>query len=158
MFTPMNNKVFKVTLIIRNIAKIAINKEIVMKEFKPAVLFIIAGAAITISAGIQMFKLMDSIKQPVKTVSQQTRVTERIEPKVTKEQGVNDFPEVEGNLAFNNVIDYDNLTKDDIYNLRKKYVSSSLFASSDYEPSDKVFVRLPPKSLGTVWITAAVLL
>ena len=116
-----------------------------MKEFKPAILFIIAGAAITISAGIQMFKLMDSIKQPVKTVSQQTRVTERIEPKVTKEQGVNDFPEVEGNLAFNNVIDYDNLTKDDIYNLRKKYVSSSLFASSDYEPSDKVFGQIASK-------------
>ena len=90
-----------------------------MKEFKPAVLFIIAGAAITISAGIEMFKLMNNIKQPVKTVTQQTRETEHIEPKASK-HALNDLPEVEGNLAFNNVSDYDNLTKEDVYNLRKK--------------------------------------
>lgn len=49
-------------------------------------------------------------------------------------------------LVLNPVTDYKSMTKNEIYKLRKKYVAMSLFAKSDYEPSDYVFGQIADKS------------
>lgn len=45
-------------------------------------------------------------------------------------------------LAINSPTEYDGLKKSDIYELRKKYVENSLFASKKYKPSDEVFGQI----------------
>lgn len=50
------------------------------------------------------------------------------------------------NLVLNPVTDYKSMTKQDIYELRKKYVAESLFNQNDYEPSDSVFGKIADKA------------
>ncbi len=49
-------------------------------------------------------------------------------------------------LKINEVSDYKKMTKAEIYELRKKYVSQSLFANSNYVPSEEVFGAIADKS------------
>lgn len=49
-------------------------------------------------------------------------------------------------LKINDVTDYKKMTKAEIYELRKKYVSQSLFANSNYVPSEEVFGAIADKS------------
>lgn len=46
------------------------------------------------------------------------------------------------NLGINPVSDYDDLSKEDIFSLRRKYTAQSLFAYDGYEPSDEVFGQI----------------
>lgn len=48
-------------------------------------------------------------------------------------------------LSFNPPTEYNNLTKSQIYDLRKKYVASSLFASHLYKPNDEIFGQIEDK-------------
>ena len=50
------------------------------------------------------------------------------------------------NLVVNPVSDYKSMTKQEIYELRKKYVAESLFKKNDYEPSDYVFGKIADKA------------
>ncbi len=45
-------------------------------------------------------------------------------------------------LKINPMSDYDYLSKKEIYNIRKKYVSESVFANPNYEPSEEVFGQI----------------
>lgn len=56
----------------------------------------------------------------------------------------NNLKSLNGNIGLNvnPVSDYDNLSKEDIYSLRKKYVSESLFSYNGYEPSEEVFGQI----------------
>lgn len=45
-------------------------------------------------------------------------------------------------LRINSMSDYDYMSKKEIYDIRKKYVSESLFAKPNYEPSEKVFGQI----------------
>ena len=50
------------------------------------------------------------------------------------------------NLVVNPVADYKSMTKQDIYELRKKYVAESLFKKNDYVPSEYVFGQIADKA------------
>ena len=45
-------------------------------------------------------------------------------------------------LRINPMSDYDYLSKNEIYDIRKRYVSESIFATPDYEPSEEVFGQI----------------
>lgn len=45
-------------------------------------------------------------------------------------------------LRINSTSDYDYMTKREIYDLRKRYVSESVFAKEDYEPDEEVFGQI----------------
>ena len=45
-------------------------------------------------------------------------------------------------LRINSMSDYDYLSKKEIYDIRKRYVSESIFATPDYEPSEAVFGQI----------------
>ena len=122
-----------------------------MKEFKPAHLFIIGGVIIAIYAGVQMNNLLSEMDDSGrnKNTVQQTPVPVKASAKQETEPvpltPSRTVSYTEGNLTFNDVSDYDDLTKEEIYELRKKYVAASLFASPDYQPSDEVFGQIESK-------------
>ena len=56
-------------------------------------------------------------------------------PPKQEQKGLNDFI----SLEINQPTEYDYLSREEIFNLRKKYVNNSLFASKFYRPSNEVF-------------------
>ncbi len=122
-----------------------------MKEFKPAHLFIIGGVVIALYAGMQINNLMskmddrDKNKNAMQQVSTPVQTVKQQENKQVSLPSAKNISYTDSNLVFNDVSDYDDLTKEEIYELRKKYVAASLFATPDYQPSDEVFGQIASK-------------
>lgn len=77
--------------------------------------------------------------QPERETVNQAEVEEAVFDVIDKK-----LASISGNipLIINPVSDYDDLSKEDIYSLRKRYVAQSLFAYDGYEPSDEVFGQI----------------
>ena len=56
-----------------------------------------------------------------------------------------DYPKDFERIRVNQPMEYNYLTKHEIYDIRKRYVERSIFASEDYEPNEEVFGQIVDK-------------
>ena len=64
---------------------------------------------------------------------------------VKTEPEVINYPKDFESLRVNQPMEYNYLTKQEIYDIRKRYVERSIFASEDYEPNEEVFGQIVDK-------------
>ncbi len=105
-------------------------------------IFAITGACFLVKNQIENFeKNFDPEDLPALTIDSQNN--QNIEPtaptnkEVKAKQTKKESDSI--TLTLNDVSDYKNLSKEEFYALRKKYIASSLFGAKNYVPSEEVF-------------------
>ncbi len=99
--------------------------------------FILAAVIILFFAAV--WQCLTSIKQLNNPVSFKSFEPAKTERKNARKIAYENMKRGTGIIWINSPSEYDNLTKKEIFDIRKKYVKESIFASRDYEPSEVVF-------------------